>query len=113
MESRQTSWQHKNLEKGLCRQCTNLPKEGYKFCDKCLERNKRYSSSYYNKTKHLVAEERQKLRFIVLGAYGNQCNCCGESEDRFLHIDHINNDGHKQRKKIPGSLAFYKWIIKK
>lgn len=28
----------------------------------------------------------------ILKHYGNICNCCGESEEKFLTIDHINND---------------------
>jgi hypothetical protein len=37
---------------------------------------------------------RRRLREIVYSAYGGQCSCCGESEQKFLSIDHINNDGY-------------------
>lgn len=45
---------------------------------------------------------RQKLRLQVLVHYGGdppKCACCGESEYRFLTIDHINNDGYKEGHK--------------
>jgi len=51
-----------------------------------------------------------KIRDIVLNHYGNKCICCGEGRREFLTIDHINNDGNIQRKKI-GNSRFYTWII--
>jgi len=44
-------------------------------------------------------KHRHKYRMIVLVHYGGnppKCACCGESEIKFLTIDHINNDGAKQ-----------------
>lgn len=35
----------------------------------------------------------------VLNAYGPRCACCGESQVRFLSVDHSRNDGHKDRAK--------------
>ena len=49
------------------------------------------------------------IKKIVYTHYGNICSCCGESDYMFLTIDHINNDGHKQRRKI--STQLYKSII--
>jgi hypothetical protein len=40
----------------------------------------------------------QRLRTKVIMAYGGKCACCGETELKFLTIDHINNDGHIERK---------------
>lgn len=31
-----------------------------------------------------------KIRAEVLDAYGNKCQCCGESDVRFLTLDHVN-----------------------
>lgn len=50
----------------------------------------------------------------VYQAYGGYvCACCGETEPAFLSIDHVNNDGYKQRKKgIQGSGGrIYRWLI--
>jgi hypothetical protein len=42
--------------------------------------------------------QRQKLRVEMVKAYGGKCKCCGETEVLFLELDHIHNDGHKDRK---------------
>jgi len=41
-----------------------------------------------------VKETREK----ILELYGHRCACCGETEPIFLTLDHINNDGSKERK---------------
>ncbi len=41
-----------------------------------------------------------------------QCNCCNVTGIEFLCIDHINNDGNKQRKEFKSISSFYSWIIK-
>lgn len=43
----------------------------------------------------------QKLRSEVMDAYGGKrCACCGETEPKFLTIDHVFNDGAKHRRQI-------------
>lgn len=44
----------------------------------------------------------KKQRDLVYDHYGRVCKCCGETEQKFLSIDHINNDGAKQRDKAFG-----------
>ncbi len=41
---------------------------------------------------------RDQQRAKVYAAYGNKCQCCEETEPLFLTIDHVNNDGHLERK---------------
>lgn len=41
---------------------------------------------------------RLKLRFFDL--YGKICNCCGQTDPRFLTLDHVNNDGAAHRKLV-------------
>ena len=43
-------------------------------------------------------EYRASLRAEMLSEYGGCCSCCGESESMFLQLDHIENDGHLDRK---------------
>lgn len=45
------------------------------------------------------------LRARFLSAYGNKCECCGETGQRFLAGDHINSDGAKCRLEYPGPIA--------
>lgn len=52
------------------------------------------------------AESKQyhrSLRLQVITAYGGRCECCGESRRDFLSLDHKNNDGAHERRKINGS----------
>ena len=45
----------------------------------------------------------QKVRREVLEHYSNstmQCACCGESEEAFLTLDHLNNDGAEHRRRL-------------
>jgi len=59
-------------------------------------------------------ERRANLRAETLDAYGNRCNCCGESTPEFLSVDHINNDGaaHRREAKLSGGSRFYEWLKK-
>jgi len=43
------------------------------------------------------------LRTECIQEYGGRCICCGESERAFLELDHIFNDGAKERKKHKNS----------
>jgi len=56
---------------------------------------------------------RRDIRLKLINYYGSKCNCCGETEEKFLTIDHINNDGGIHRKKRGRcSTQMYRWIIK-
>lgn len=51
--------------------------------------------------------------------YGGKCTCCGENNPLFLTIDHVNNDGFKERPRnksgnycSPFSGHYYARIIK-
>lgn len=59
---------------------------------------------------------RARLKTEVFAAYGGPvCACCGETEPRFLTIDHIDNNGAAQRKELGyhgmGS-QFHRWLKK-
>jgi hypothetical protein len=51
-----------------------------------------------------------KMRGVVLDHYGRACACCGEDEERFLTIDHVNSDGKEMRKVHRTGLSFYRWL---
>jgi hypothetical protein len=63
---------------------------------------------------------RENLRCLVFGHYSNQtfkCACCGESEQDFLVIDHINGRGNEHRRTIFGQIAaggyrMHRWLVK-
>lgn len=83
-------------------------------------KQKEYQKIYNVKNKKIRAEKaieyRDKLKYKVLAHYGQKCNCCGEIMLKFLTIDHVNNDGNKDRQgknkyRISGWFL-YKKIIK-
>lgn len=50
-------------------------------------------------------------RILVFNHYGHHCVCCGETEPKFLAIDHILGGGNKHIKEI-GRGNLYRWIIR-
>lgn len=71
---------------GLCTVCFNFSsRKGLKLCERCTERSNRYT---------------KKLRQEVFENYGNSCECCGEDNICFLTIDHINDDGAEDRRRV-------------
>lgn len=74
---------------------------------------KRYINSRCKKCSSLVSQKWQKDNREVLKqkwikkreslldqirkGYGEKCSCCGETNPKFLTIDHVNNDGYKFR----------------
>lgn len=62
-------------------------------------------------------KRRTKIRLLVFTHYSQgvpKCNCCGETNILFLTLDHVNNDGYKERKnnKYIGN-RWYEDVIKK
>jgi hypothetical protein len=61
---------------------------------------------------------RRRIRDEVFTAYGGYvCNCCGETGNSFLTLDHINNDGGKFRKEVLGTRTAagyhtYNWLLR-
>lgn len=73
-------------KKRLCVQCSG-PSKKYR-CERC-------SRAYAGLRKQFYDRAKEK----VLAHYGAACICCGETELRFLTVDHVNNDGATDRKQ--------------
>lgn len=91
-------------EKKLCTKCGKKPPRGVGLtrCYGCDDKHK----------------EKMKLRGLflrktVLEHYGAFCKCCGESCEKFLTLDHVNNDGYIERKirKWTSAPACYRYVI--
>lgn len=53
----------------------------------------------------------RKLREQVINEYGGKCQCCGEARFEFLAIDHIFEDGAKERLETgKRSAEFHRWL---
>jgi hypothetical protein len=76
-------------------------------CKKCAKESGKDSSVRFastergKKQKCLLAKRyNQKLRTEMIAAYGGKCTCCGESEPRFLTMEHLNSGGNIERRKF-------------
>lgn len=65
-------------------------------------------------------DARRRVRLLVLETYGGECACCGEAEEAFLVIDHVDGGGNAHREEIKpsatkgrggGGIVLYKWLI--
>jgi hypothetical protein len=74
-----------------------------KSCSKLYERSRRKERSELEKKYY------RKNQQLVVDAYGGKCVCCGESEYKFLEIDHINGGGTQQRREMQPD-KFYRWL---
>ena len=108
-----------------------------KICTKCkinksidnFRKNKNYKNGrtawckdcckqyrYDNRERYSLVKKayNAKLKQAILNHYGNNCNCCGEQNSKFLTVDHINGGGCKHRKKLGLAAGndFYNWLIK-
>lgn len=65
-----------------------------------------------DKTRRIMA----KLKAEIFEAYGGPiCACCGETQEMFLSVDHINNDGYKMKRlgiHPKNGTGFYQWLRK-
>lgn len=69
----------------------------------------------YKKVNRVMSNFRhQKLRRQFFGMYGGKCVCpkCSETNEWFLTLDHINNDGYIARSKGKYNLSAYRDAIK-
>lgn len=106
---------------GTCPRCgVKLPSDrtGTHYCKKCsaarsADRVAKNHEQVRTVANRAMRKMNRKLRGIVLAAYGPVCTCCGEDEEVFLTIDHVNNDGVAHRKEIgAASISLYRWLQK-
>lgn len=87
-----------------------------------LERTSKYRKDHPEKNREYnrrsSIKNRKQRRYECLYHYSNgtlKCSCCGENIYKFLTLDHINNNGGEERRKLFGSNKmtgkFYAWLI--
>jgi uncharacterized Zn finger protein (UPF0148 family) len=81
------------------------------------ESHARNRDHYRAKNRGAATKLRNKQKLMVINRYSggmNACICCGEREPRFLALDHINNNGSEERRRLTSWLgsAFYYWLVK-
>ncbi|OPZ40830.1 MAG: hypothetical protein BWY99_00335 [Synergistetes bacterium ADurb.BinA166] len=74
--------------------------------DKIRARNRRYYSENLDAVRDQVREYQRALKVEVLSHYSKGppiCKECGETDLRFLALDHLASDGNHHRKTVIGS----------
>lgn len=46
----------------------------------------------------------------MVAAYGGKCACCGETETRFLSLDHVNGGGARHRREVGNSYTLFRQL---
>ena len=89
-----------NGPRSICKGCMKIQRDSWRM---------------QNRSRHLKmqTEYDRKIRHKVLYFYSNgkmECGCCGETENKFLTLDHINNDGAEHRRNTKGHT--FGWLIR-
>lgn len=77
------------------------------------KKQQKYEQENRGKFKVYQKQFREKLRLECLTHYGGnppKCACCGETEIKFLTIDHINGGGN-QHYKLRKKSSIYQWLV--
>lgn len=73
----------------------------------------RYYLKHQEKLKEIVHKYKTKLWNKLFEIYGNECECCGESNKKFLTVDHVDPIGgdrtKREKKDIVGYLHSLGW----
>ena len=99
------------------------PNRGYRRheCHTCYkERHKSYYADRPQEYKARATKQWDRwgrkayadLRTEILECLGAACNCCGEDNPYFLAIDHVNNDGAAERRKVGQGLRGLRHVKK-
>lgn len=107
-----------------CKECTSeyTPTSNNSlYCPECRkDRTALWGHSKWDKTPQGIAHKRQyhiqlvkSRKKLVYDHYGWLCRCCGETNELFLSIDHVNNDGNTDEWRGRSAPTRYKKIIDK
>lgn len=97
-ENKSISEFHKNQH--YCKVCS---KENYKEFRKSLPKEK---IQWYRRTEDLLGQYKRRsertfqLKLEMILAYGGMCSCCGETEIKFLTLEHLEGGGNQHRKEF-------------
>lgn len=124
-------------EGGICIKCPKKSVSGKSYCQECLEKRRLLTRKYQDKYRSLglcvscghdrdsdspncekckkaTRARASAIRLEVMDAYGGRfCACCGESELKFLAIDHVNGGGGRHRREVGGSDKVFRDLKKR
>lgn len=94
--------------KGLCTLCGKIDKCNTSLlCDECRKKQKACNHKwraankeyYYSLKNKWQRKNRHLMRMKLIEKYGGICSCCGEKEQKFLQVHHVDKDGSLHRKQ--------------
>ena len=100
-----------------CKEC-HKKQERYKYRAnpvKFSSRRNKWREENRTRQREIDKRSRRKLKVDALNAYSKNnpiCVCCKEKEIEFLCLDHIDDDGNKNRKTTGTGNTFYFWLRK-
>lgn len=103
-------YREKNRERARIRAAMETPEQ--RAARQTKERERASRSDQRERYQFNAQERRRLARNRILAAYGEKCACCGESDEAFLVVDHINGGGREHRRAIGGSHRFYGWLVR-
>ncbi len=102
-ENRRKLWAERE-SKGKCIYCgQKRATKGLKGCKDCRKKKSDATCRFVKNNPEKQKEYALRIKKEVLNKYGGKCTCCSEDRWPFLVIDHINNDGNKERRELYGS----------
>lgn len=106
LQQRRDSWKrHRDRNVQYLRKRYSEDKK--KYLDMC--------KSYRESHKEEISQKLFNIKKTIIDHYGGACVLCGERNIGFLTLDHINNDGHIERrskKYKEGRIQYYRRIIR-
>jgi hypothetical protein len=96
-----------------CRDCSRACSNRY-YMQESVEQKaarKEYARRNPESKTGQLRKWRQARRLAVIAGYGGKCECCGETRQEFLAVDHIHGGGKADRARFSSSGSFYFWLI--
>lgn len=110
---------YKNQNDHRCKTCNCARmKERYKKNPEKYRESALRSYRKFREDRIRQHKKREKQRKDIVFTYygGYICACCGEDEQLFLTIDHVNNDGADHRREMgtphQSGQRLYRWLVK-
>lgn len=83
------------------------------YRNKNIEKLKIYEQNWRDNNREKIHKSQKeyssRIRIAAFEVYGKKCVCCGESDIRFLTLDHINGGGTQHRLRIKQA-NICKWL---
>jgi hypothetical protein len=108
IKERNNKYQSENKGKIKLQRAAYYKKNSLKLRQKQFEYRTKNKNRDRGKGKQYYLEHYLDLKKQIYEILGNKCVICGITNNKFLTVDHINNDGAEKRKKYHGN--YNEWM---